>query len=327
MRRKKYPVHLPPYKVEKLKGLRLLKELSNWAFNHWKIKKIWEKTQGVEVKVAVLDTGRPEHDDIKIEKSVDFTGEGEIDRSGHATWVCGCIAATKGFLGLAPKCKLYTAKILDNEGVGAWQWMKKGLEWAFAEGCQVVNISAGGEYAGNEIQPILKKMADLGVLIFCAAGNSGNLLIFPAVDPNTIAIGAVNEEWQKAEFSNFGPRLIAMAPGVDLLGCWLNNGYCKATGTSMASPETAGVVVLERELRSTNLKEAVAKFAVTCKDMGEEGWDPLTGWGIVDPFKFLGIEESGKKITWNWLIALFFFLLFYFFGVPAAAIKKIIKGG
>ncbi len=319
--------HLPPYKVEKLKGLRLLKELSNWAFKHWKVKEIWEKTQGVDVKVAVLDTGCPDHDDIKVFKSVDFTGEGPEDRNGHATWVCSCIAATKGFLGLAPKCKLYTAKILDDDGTGAWQWMRKGLEWAFAEGCQVVNISAGGEYGGTEIQPILKKMADLGALIFCAAGNTGQILIFPANDPNTIAIGAVNEEWEKAAFSSLGPRLIAMAPGVNLLGCWLDNGYAKATGTSMASPEASGIAVLERELRSTNLKEAVAKFAVTCKDMETEGWDPRTGWGIVDPFKFLGLEESGIKPTWNWIVALFFFFLFYFFGFPPAAVKKIFKRG
>jgi len=318
--------HLPPYKVEKLKGLRLLKELSNWAFKHWNIKQIWEHTQGVDVKVAVLDTGRPKHTDIEVSKSVDFTGTGPEDKNGHATWVCSCIAATKGFLGLAPKCKLYTAKILDNKGSGDWGWMKKGLEWALAEGCQVVNISAGGKYTGNEIQPILKKMADMGVLVVCAAGNANSLLIFPANDSNTIAIGAVNEQWQKAAFSNFGPRLIVMAPGVNLLGCWLNNGYAKASGTSMASPESSGILVLERELRSTNLKEAVAQFAVTSKDMEQEGWDPRTGWGIIDPFKFLGFEESGKKPTWNWLIALFFFLLFYFFGVPAAAVKKLVKG-
>ncbi len=320
-------VHLPPYKVEKLKGLRLLKELSNWAFKHWKVKEIWEHTTGKEVRVAVLDTGRPEHTDIEVFKSVDFTGEGEMDRNGHATWVCGCINATKGFLGLAPKCKLYTAKILDNKGSGDWLWMKKGLEWALEEGCQVVNISAGGEYTGNEIQPVLKKMADLGIIVMCAAGNENDKLIFPASNENTIAIGAVNEAWQKATFSNFGPRLIVMAPGVKLLGCWLNNGYSKATGTSMAAPETSGILVLERELRSTNLKEAVAKFAITSKDMGEEGWDPRTGWGIIDPFKFLGFEESGKKPTWNWLVALFFFLLFYFFGVPATAVKKVFKGG
>jgi len=319
--------HLPPYKVEKLKGLRFLRELSNWAFRHWKINELWEHTQGVEVKVAVLDTGRPDHQDIEVFKSVDFTGEGEMDKNGHATWVCGCIAATKGFLGLAPKCKLYTAKILDDDGMGAWLWMKKGLKWALAEGCQVVNISAGGDYAGNEIQPILKKMADLGVMIICAAGNSGTLLIFPAVDPNTIAIGAVDEEWQKAAFSSFGPRLIAMAPGENLLGCWLDNGYVKATGTSMACPEVSGVLVLERELRSMNLKEVVGKFAITSRDMEGEGWDPRTGWGIIDPFKFLGFEESKKKITWKWLIALLMFFIFYLFGVPGAAIKRLSKEG
>lgn len=320
--------HLPPFKVEKVKGFRLLAALSNWMFKHFKIQGIWEHTQGELQKVCVLDTGC-DHKDIDVKKKKDFTGQGIEDKSGHGTWVSGWIRATMGFLGIAPKCELYIGKILTDDGTGQWGWMKQGLEWAEEEGADVINISAGGDYSGKEIQPVIKRLADKGVLIVCAAGNTGNLLIYPASDPNTIAIGACTEEWERAEFSSFGPCLIALVPGVDLLGCWLDNGYAKATGTSMASPGAAGVLALEKRLRSMNLKQAITRFALTSTDVGlEEGWDMQTGWGIMDPWKFLKLEPSEKKITWKWIWALIAFLLFYWlFGIPVVGIKKMIKGG
>jgi len=329
MRKKGYGVHLPPYDAQPLTRLQALKELTNWAFIRFRTKELWKHTQGDGVKVMVLDTGKPIHKDIDVYKAKDFTGEGLDDKQGHSTWVSGCIKAQRNFLGIAPKCQLYVGKILDNDGQGAWLWMEKGLKWALEEKVQVINISAGGTYQGDTIQPILKKLADLGVLIICAAGNANSLLIYPASDANTIAVGAITKEDQKAVFSNFGPRLIVMAPGVDLLGCWLNNGYSKLSGTSMSAPEVSGIVTLERELRSTNLKEAIARFALTSKDMDEEGWDAKTGFGTISPWKFLKLETPDKKITWNWIIKIFIFIVLYiYFGgmAPAAvAITRLFK--
>jgi len=325
--RKKYPVHLPPYKVQPLTRLQALKELTNWAFIRFRTKELWKHTQGDGVKVLILDTGIG-HKDIKIEKAKDFTGEGIEDKNGHGNWVAGCVHATGVFLGVVPKCKLYVGKILSNTGEGAWLWMQRGLEWALEEKVDVINISAGGIYQGDAIQPILKKLADKGVLVICAAGNANSLLIFPASDVNTIAVGAITKEGQRAAFSNFGPRLIVMAPGVDLLGCYLNNGYAKMTGTSMASPETTCIVALEKELRAMNLKEAVARFALTSKDMDKKGWDSKTGWGIVDPWKFLELEEPDKKPTFSWILKfLIFVILYIYFGglIPAAAVARRFK--
>lgn len=317
-------VRLPPFKYEKLTGVRLLQELSNWAFNHWKIKELWKNTQGTDVKVAVLDTGRPEHKDIKVFKSIDFSGEGEIDLlSGHSTWCCGCIAATQGFLGLAPKCKLYTAKVLDNEGSGDWDWMRKGLEWALEEKVQIINISAGGGYNGDSIQPILKELNKQGAIVVCAAGNEDAPLIFPASSPDTLAVGAVDKEWKKAAFSNFGPRLIVVSPGVNLLGCWLNNGYGKLSGTSMAAPSVVGILALQSELKTMNLEEATKRLSETSQDIDLPGWDEKTGWGIIDPNRFLGFEEPEKK-SWSWLAGLLF-LLFLVLKVPVTLAKKILK--
>lgn len=306
-------IYLPPYQVKKVEMTLLLEELSNWAFRSFRIKELWKHTKGEGVRVAVLDTGC-NHKDIKVKKFVNLSNDEDEDKSGHGTWVAGCIKAMGGFLGIAPECELYVGKILTNEGSGDWDWLRKGLEWALAEKCEIVNVSAGGDYTGRQIQPVLKEMANKGIIVVCAGGNAGDLLFFPAHDENSLAVGAVDKKWQKARFSNFGPRLLVMAPGVELLGCWLNDGYAKVTGTSMATPIMSGILTLEQEKHDLNLTEAILRLAFTSRDIGMEGWDPSSGWGIVEPHKFLQIEATSKKLTWAWVISLAVFLIAYFVG-------------
>jgi len=297
---------LPPYTVEPVILTKELVAQSNWAFKSFRIQELWEHTKGKDVKVCVLDNGYL-HKDIQVTKKNDFTGEGFSLTDGHGIWCSGCIKAKEGFLGIAPESQLYAGKILKSEGSGQWDWLQQGLEWADEENCQVVSISAGGPYQGSSIQPILKKLRDKGVLVICAAGNENNELIFPANSPDTLAVGAVNKSWQRANFSNYGPRLIIMAPGVDLLGCWKNNGYGMLSGTSMACPLVSGIATLEYALRPMNLDQAIERFKETSKDMAKPGWDEETGWGIIQPDKFLKIKVTEKKD--NWLIGLLFFII------------------
>lgn len=305
--------HLPPYKAKPVAMTPLYEKLSNWGMRSLRIEELWKHTKGEKVRVCVLDTGA-NHKDISVKKFVNFTDDEDKDKAGHGTWVAGCIGANGRFKGIAPECELYIGKILANDGSGNWDWLRKGLEWALAEECHIVNISAGGDYTGKEIQSVLRKMADLGVVIVAAAGNSQDLLIFPANDRNTLAVGAVDKRWKKAVFSNWGPRLVVMAPGVELLGPWLDDGYAKCTGTSMASPFSAGVLTLEQARHDLNLAEAIARFAWTSKDISAPGWDPGTGWGVVAPHKFLQIEPTDKKITWAWIFNLAMFIMMYFVG-------------
>lgn len=306
-------IYLPPYQVEKVEMTSLLEELSNWAFRSFRIKELWKHTKGEKVGVAVLDTGC-NHKDIRVKKFVNFSDDEDEDRCGHGTWVAGCVRATGGFLGIAPECELYVGKILNNDGSGNWEWLRKGLEWALAEKCEIVNVSAGGDYTGTRIQPVLKEMANKGIIVVCAGGNAGDLLIFPAHDENSLAVGAVDKNWQKARFSNFGPRLVVMAPGVELLGCWLNDGYAKCQGTSMAAPIISGILTLEQMKHDLNLTEAIVRLIWTSKDIGQPGWQPDTGWGIVEPHRFLQVEATSKKITMGWIINLVMFLIAYFVG-------------
>jgi len=313
--RQKDGFHLPPFKVEKVPMALADEELSNWGMRRMRIPEIWEKgIEGKDVKVAILDTGLPRHPDIVVEKFINFTDDAFEDENGHSTWVTGCIGANGRFKGIAPKCKLYIAKILGDDGSGDWTWLEKGLLWAEQEECEVINISAGGDYIGTRIQPILKRLADKGIIVVAAAGNENDALIFPANDKHTVAVGAINKLGEKAPFSNFGPRLVIMGPGVGLLGCWLDSGYVKVTGTSMASPMVSGVLTLEEQKHALSLTEAIFRFVLTSEDIGTVGWGPGSGWGTIAAHKFMLLEKVSKKLDMDWIMSLAMFVAAYYIG-------------
>lgn len=312
---------LPPVDFREVTLSALQRELAreSWGFLSLGIKKLWEekRVKGEDIKVAVLDTGPPDHKDIEVFKDINFTKEDKEDKNGHSSWVCGTIKAEGGLLGIAPRCQLHAAKVLNNDGGGEWDWLFKGLEWAYQEGCQVINISAGGDPPDafrHKMDSLLKEMAGKNVLVVCAAGNEKNIHIYPANSLYTICVGAVNRQIEKALFSNFGPRMLMMAPGVDLIGCWLNNGYAKGTGTSMASPFGTGVLTLAKGLRDLGLTEAIAWLMLTSKDLRATGWDPNTGFGYLQPRELLKFTVGEKKWTFAWVINFSMFLLMYWFG-------------
>lgn len=314
---------LPPVDFRKVSLTSLDKEISNWGLLSLGIKQLREERNiwGKGIKTCLLDTGC-NHKDIDVFKSINFSDSDKKDGHGHGTWV-GCTMAAnggstkEGLVGIAPKSQLYVAKVLNDDGTGNWNWLYKGLEWGFEEGCQVINISAGGDAPDDfrhKMDSLLKEMAGKNVLVVCAAGNEGNIHIYPANSLYTLCVGAVNRKIQRAEFSSFGPRMLMMAPGVDLLGCWLDNGYAKGTGTSMASPFGAGIATLVKDLRDLGLTEFIAWLMLTSKDLGGSGWDPNTGWGYPQPKELMKFTVGDRKWTFSWVVNFAMFLFAYWFG-------------
>jgi len=97
-----------------------------------------------------------------------------------------------------------------------------------------------------------------------------------------------------------------MAPGVNLLGPYLDNGYSRLTGSSMSTPLVAGIATLKKSLQpDLNKEKCIEYFKKTSKDIGKPGWDKYTGYGVIQPGKFLNIKESTQKKNWYfWLLAL-----------------------
>jgi subtilisin family serine protease len=307
---------LPPWKCEATYRAEELAEVVDWSLAAYKVPDQWKQTKGQGVKVAVLDTGiDTTHRDLAtaIDAIEDFTGSrtGPVDHQGHGTHTAGTIAARQngvGVIGVAPECRLLIGKVLGDDGSGGPDSVAAGIHWAVGQGADIISMSLGSPQASPEIYAAIQAAAAAGKFIICAAGNDGDTgtddIGYPARWSECVAVGAVDENGQVAFFSSRGPELAVAAPGVNILSTFLNGGYARLSGTSMATPFVAGVVALmlakhratggKTPLASVNdLREHLAK---TADDAGPAGRDPAYGWGLIDPTKLLAEDDPAPAV-------------------------------
>lgn len=292
----KQPVFtLPPFEVKTM--VSILAEVQDYNHRLMNIPEIWKKTQGEGIKIAVLDTGMPNHPDINPAGGKGFilAEPGYLeDKNGHGTHVAGVINAIAnngmGIQGIAPRAEIYCGAVLNGDGTGTIEDIINGIKWAVDEvGAHIINMSLGIS-AGHPLMPALKEMCfyakNKGCIIVCAAGNDSGAVGQPACYDSVIATAAIDGSKKKAYFSNYGPEIDFATGGVDVYSTYLNKGYAKLSGTSMASPALAGAValILADELaqhgRIMTFEEVYAKLQKIAYDLGNTGFDEKYGWGL-----------------------------------------------
>ncbi|WP_089099157.1 S8 family peptidase [Streptomyces hyaluromycini] len=233
---------------------------------------------GKGVKIAVLDTGvDTTHPDLKdqVIESKNFSAAADAsDHFGHGTHVASIAAGTGAkshgkYTGVAPGAKILNGKVLDDTGSGDDSGILAGMEWAAAEGADIVNLSLGG-FDTPEIDPLEAEVNKLseqkGILFAIAAGNEGPESIgSPGSAADALTVGAVDGNDKLADFSSTGPaadgsiKPDVTAPGVDITAAAAKGsvidqevgenppGYLTISGTSMATPHVAGAAAILKQ--------------------------------------------------------------------------------
>ncbi|MEU4483686.1 S8 family peptidase [Streptomyces purpurascens] len=236
---------------------------------------------GKGVKIAVLDTGvDATHADLKgqVIGAKNFTTSPDTtDKVGHGTHVASIAAGTGAksggkYKGVAPGAKILNGKVLDDGGFGSDSEVLAGIEWAAAEGADVVNMSLGGgdTPAIDPLEAAVNKLSEeKGILFAIAAGNEGDFgeqtIGSPGSAAAALTVGAVDDKDVLADFSSRGPGLDGAlkpdvtAPGVDITAAAAPGsqiaqevgenpaGYMSISGTSMATPHVAGAAAILKQ--------------------------------------------------------------------------------
>ena len=235
---------------------------------------------GTGVKVYIIDTGiQTSHSDFGGRASVGFDAIGDgrngIDCDGHGTHVAGTVGGTS--YGVAKGVTLVAVRVLNCSGSGSWSGVIAGMDWVVANksGPSVANLSLGGG-ASSAVDAAVNRMINAGVAVAVAAGN-GNpggvaqdaCKYSPARVPNAMTISATNNTDTKASWANYGNRVDWFAPGVSIVSDYLSGGTATMSGTSMASPHTAGVAAQYLALNpsSTPAQVTAALAANTTKNV------------------------------------------------------------
>jgi len=184
---------------------------------------VWPRTRGASVRVAVMDTGISMYhpDRGNVVDSVSFvTGEAVEDFAGHGTHTSGTIAAADnniGVVGVAPQADLLIAKVLDNTGSGQTSWLISGIEWAVNNNTKVISMSLGSYDYSAALDAACTNALAAGTLLVAAAGNdNANTPSYPAALSSVISVAAIDQNKNKASFSNYGPTIALAAPGVSV---------------------------------------------------------------------------------------------------------------
>ena len=284
---------LKPLKVKYV--FRTLSEALSANHKLMGVDKLWKITKGKGVKVAILDSGVPDHPDLKVAGGKSFVHDYYYDTHGHSTHCGGILAAIEGngigIAGIAPEAEVYYGAVLGPDGSGSIHSIVNGIIWAVDDlKVDVISMSLGIADTPFEFHSLRKACDhawDNGVAIFAAAGNEAGEVGQPARYPSTISVGAISKGLKHAKFSNTGATVDFVSVGVDVYSTWLNNSYCCLDGTSMACPAVAGLgalLISEARLRGEDLKpaELKKKLADMSRDLGEPGKDYVFGFGIPD---------------------------------------------
>lgn len=251
----------------------------------------WNKTRGKKsVRIGIVDSGiDARHPDVrgKIVAKRDFVplSSGARDAVGHGTHVAGIAAAAtnnrRGVAGGCPNCQLLIAKSVGQFG-GSDADIAKGINWTVNNGADVVNLSLGGPQRSTTLERAVNRAWNRGAVVVAAAGNDGDTTRnYPAAYPKVMAVGATNASDQRARFSNRGRWISVTAPGVGIISTVPGNSYERQSGTSMASPNVAGLAGL---LASQNRSNAQIRWLIQKRavDLGPSGKDASYGYGRIN---------------------------------------------
>jgi serine protease len=194
---------------------------------------VWPVTKGNRntVNVAVVDTGIDYHhpelaDHYQGGYNVFTQKPDPMDDHAHGTHCSGIITAADnnfGVVGVAPEVHLWGVKVLAANGQGTDETVMAGMDWVINKkkeigGNWIINLSLGAAAASEAERLTFARAIDAGILIVAAAGNRATkTLDYPGAYDQVIAVSAIDDKSQLADFSSYGPGVGFAAPGVEVL--------------------------------------------------------------------------------------------------------------
>jgi hypothetical protein len=287
----------PDYEYRVSKGTTSPQTVPQYAGETIRLDEAHRLARGKGVMIAVIDTAiEAAHPELvgTIAGIFDAVGEGPALPEPHGTEIAGILVAHAALKGVAPEARVLSVRAFRGGKASPAQstslQLLKGINWAFASGAKIMNMSFTGPM-DPLLERIIKAAAEKGAIFIAAAGNNGpkGPPVYPAAYPEVIAVTATDEKDRLYVKANHGDYICIAAPGVDIIAPALKGSYELSSGTSMAAAHVSGVValLLERDKRLKGSEVRAILSSSARKPGGSRGGEAL-GAGIVDAASALG---------------------------------------
>lgn len=188
--------------------------------------------------------------------------------------------------GLLPHAELIAVEAFHRGGSGdqadAFS-LVNAIDQLLAENVSVINLSFSGP-ENALLREITARAVARDVALVAAAGNggAGAAPAYPAAWPHVVAVTAVDQRGRVYRQANQGPYISLAAPGVGLWTAASISGGRLRSGTSYAAPFVTAALAVQR-MRATwmSVEEVVSHMLSCAQDLGEAGYDPVFGHGLV----------------------------------------------
>ncbi len=234
----------------------------------------------------------------------------------HGTHVAGTIGASGnnsvGVSGINWSVQIMPLKIFNDDGEGDTDGIAEAVEYAIANGADIINMSYGGSSSTQTEETVMTAAADAGIVLVAAAGNESHNLnnrpFYPACYANVIGVGATDDSDIITSFSNFGSDCVDVAaPGEFIYSTYyyddtgtysaLDEEYGYMSGTSMATPVVAGIAGL---VLATNPNLSAADISDIIVQTADDIGDDTLGSGRVNAAQAVAAavdEQNPEAVT------------------------------
>lgn len=224
----------------------------------WGVARVNGGVDGTGKTAWIIDTGIDlDHPDLNVDggRGVTFVVRttSPDDDNGHGTHCAGIIGAIDngiGVIGVAANATVVPVKVLNRRGSGTYDAIIAGIDYvaAVAGPGDVANMSLGGGYS-LALNSAVETAAATGIKFTLAAGNESTdaktRSPASANGTNIYTISAMGEGDVWSSYSNYGnPPVDYCEPGTYIYSTYKGGGYANLSGTSMAAPHAAGILLL-----------------------------------------------------------------------------------
>ncbi|HEX6369578.1 MAG TPA: S8 family serine peptidase [Longimicrobium sp.] len=223
----------------------------------WGITRVGGAGDGTGRTAWIIDTGIDlNHTDLNTSRNCHaaFGYNTPADGNGHGTHVAGTVAAknnSQDVVGVAANAYVCAVRVLGNSGSGSYSGIINGVNYVAANGGSgdVANMSLGGSGSNATLEKAVSDAAGKGIKFVLAAGNNGdnanNFTPARVNGSNILTISAIASNGCMPSWSNYGnPPVDYAAPGVSIVSTRKGGGTTSMSGTSMAAPHVAGILLL-----------------------------------------------------------------------------------